>query len=500
MVALPNLSGLSLGGGGDGGGDEEERVAPLDTGTVLQYRAGGPEQRNYRTGFSQLLAEYPITVPRYDQMLDVRGNGPRNQIGQIYKGNLLELGLSAAAIHYHYTQQQWPLVGQQGPQATDDDFVRRWILVGGVHQNTPTPVLSNTTDLQVKSYPRSGPAQMMQIVSPQVGYQSPMEGVLRSANETMLISTAKAQQLAPRGIEYGMATYNEMWFINTRQAQINMWPQMRQQLFNLLEGGVGGAGPKRVPEHQHVITYLRQCLTDLVTNAQRMRPLYMYGGNAIQDVLGSKYEDLAIMARNKANPNNPAAHNRAFFFARRSNKDSFKAFGEVDCLKVAHNTPRAEVARAQAVLDAAKAANRANPSPANQQAEDSAQAYFDRADHQMQINDTAAPWFTLELQQMTNDSMCRHTDWEALNTRPPAWLNYQPTVNKMFAYLAPPYDINTNPMFGDANMTVPWPAREAGEVNGPVDAYRGMSLYQAVRAIEAARAAPGFVEPGFIGQ
>lgn len=97
---------------------------------------------------------------------------------------------------------------------------------------------------------------------------------------------------------------------------------------------------------------------------------------------------------------------------------------------------------------------------------------------------------------MNYPSMCRYTDWTTLSSRRPTWLNYQSDVDKIFAYLAPPDDINTNPLFGDASKTVPWPETEEGELNGgPLDPYRGMSLYETVRAIDATRAAPGFVEP-----
>lgn len=495
MAALPNLSGLSLGGGG---GDEEEGVAPLDTGLVVQHASGGPSPSNQKTGFSQLLAEYPLTVPQYNTLDDPRPYRKRNELAQVHKGNLLELGLAAQAMRFHYSQQQWPMtigaqqVPQPGPQNTADDFVHRWLLLHSPGPpNAPRPVLEATRHLNVFSYPAIGSPYATQLGTPEVGYEKPYEGVLRSANETMLISTKREQRLAPGGASYGMATYNEMWFINTREAQINMWPQMRQHLHSLIE-----TGPKLPPTHRRVITYLTHCLQDLVRNAQRLRPLYMYGGNAIQNVLKSNYEDLGIMAQNRANPNNLKAYKRTFLFARRKNTAEFKAFGEVDCLKVEHNTPRAELDRAQADLAAAQAANQAAGTPATQQAEAAAQDYFDRASEQMQSNPRVAPWFTLELQQMNYPSMCRYTDWTTLSSRRPTWLNYQSDVDKIFAYLAPPDDINTNPLFGDASKTVPWPETEEGELNGgPLDPYRGMSLYETVRAIDATRAAPGFVEP-----
>jgi len=486
MAALPNLSGLSLGGGGK----EEEEA--LDTGLVVQYASGGPEERNHRTGFSQMLDEYPFRVPSYTRILDARPHyGFRNQLRQFNKGNLLELGLAAEALYHHFSQLQWPTmvmqnpVPQPGPLSTDDDFVRRWLQISPTFRNAPTPVLSATTDLRVMDYPRNQPPQGTQLISVRVGYKGSFQGVLRSANETMLVSTKEEQQLAPRGNRYSMATYNELWFINTKQAQIDMWPQMKQDLYTAIDLN------KMAPTDPQILDYLKRCLRDLVANAKQKKPLYLYGGNAIQDVLQSQYVDLV-----PDDPNGvPRARNRTFFFARRGKNDAFKALGEVVSLEVEHTEPTAERERAQARADAADQNYTAVRSPATLRAKQQADAYLARVLRQLQSNDVTAPWFTLELQQLDYDQMCKHTDWQALNTQVPPNVGYQDPLDKIFAHLAPPEDINTNPMFGDASKTVPWPDVEEGEEWGPLDAYRGMSLYETIRAIEAARAAPGYSGP-----
>ena len=90
---------------------------------------------------------------------------------------------------------------------------------------------------------------------------------------------------------------------------------------------------------------------------------------------------------------------------------------------------------------------------------------MERVESQMGRNATVAPWFTLELQQMDVAGMCQHTDWTALHAQSPINIGNQNPLNMIFAYLAPPEDINTNPLFGDANMHVPWPDDEEGEVD-----------------------------------
>ena len=485
MTALPNLSKLSLGGGG--GGDEKEEAAPLHTGVVVDHQTGGPSQKDFRTAFSQILGECPVRVSDYSRIPDlVPFAGSRVRIRERHKGNVLELGLATQSLRAHFERCTWPANAPlPAPQSTDDNFVYRWLMHSVLFQNVPTSVVGATESLHTLNYPPAAPRlQGIQLGTPNVGYHLPTTGVLRSANETALMSTKKPQKLSRSGTAYSMALYNELWFLNTKQAQKDLWPQLKTDLENLV-GGTQQIGPT----DPRVLARLKQCLSDILTTAQQYKPLYLYGGNAIQSVMNSQYVDL--------DPRNPA-RKRAFFFARRSNHDEFKAFGEVVPLHVEHNEPEAERRRARDMYNAARQLAQQTPTMPNVAAEAQAKAYMERVESQMGRNATVAPWFTLELQQMDVAGMCQHTDWTALHAQSPINIGNQNPLNMIFAYLAPPEDINTNPLFGDANMHVPWPDDEEGEVDeaGTAGAsrltrFRGMSLYETIRAIERARAAAG---------
>ena len=130
----------------------------------------------------------------------------------------------------------------------------------------------------------------------------------------------------------------------------------------------------------------------------------------------------------------------------------------------------------------------------NVAAEARAKAYMERVESQMGRNATVAPWFTLELQQMDVAGMCQHTDWTALHAQSPINIGNQNPLNMIFAYLAPPEDINTNPCLGMPTCTFRGPTtRRARSTKLALPApraspARGMSLYETIRAIERARA------------
>lgn len=460
MASLPNLSGLSLGGG------KEE----LDTGVVVA-RAEDAALREHHcdTAFSQLLPDCPV------RLLGFRDGTGRVAPGNRFphKSTVLELGLSLQTLREHFLQGllhgRWPGPGL-APQPNDDDFVQRWASTFRAYSlagvNKVLQSVAGNLDTQLAGV-RPLPA-----TTPAVGYSSPMEGVMITKNEMVLMSTKKPQSLGRRGQQYSMATYNELWYLNTKKVQQANWPALKTQLQHLV--GYGRGERRLDPRHADVLNYLKRCRTDLVEKAKNEKPLYLYGGNATQDTLQNNYRDL--------DPN-VQGRRRAFLFARRSANENFLALGEVLPVLKEVNAPDAEMWRAQRQVNAALANQDGSLHSAQVLA--AARSYLTRVQAHLQESNVAFPWFTLELQQVNFAQMAAATDWQALSlAAPPSVPQSQQVADKIFAYLAPPADINTNPMFGDASMTVPWPdPEEEGEIP-PWEEFAGLSLDATIRKME----------------
>lgn len=465
MAALPNLSGLSLGGGG------KEEEGTLDTGVVVA-RADTVALREHHcdTAFSQLLPDCPVRLLGFRD-----GTGrvaTRNPFP--YKSTVLELGLSLQTLREHFVQGlRNGLWRGQGPvpQPNDDNFVQRWVRTFGAYSLAGVnKVLQSVAGNLDTNLPGVRPIQ----ATPAVGYSAPMEGVMITNNEMVLMSTKKPQSLGRRGQQYSMATYNELWYINTKKVQQAVWPALKTELQNLVGYGPGERrlDPRYAPE---VLSCLKRYRKGIVDNAMNNeKPLYLYGGNATQDTLQNNYRDL--------DPN-VQGRRRAFLFARRAATDNFLALGEVRPVLKEVNAPQDEMWRAQRQVNAALANQ--DGSLHNAQVLAAARSYLTRVQSHLQESNVAFPWFTLELQQVNFAQMAAATDWQALSlAAPPGVPQSQQVGDKIFAYLAPPADINTNPMFGDASMTVPWPdPEEEGEIP-PWEAFAGLSLDAAIRKME----------------
>lgn len=461
MAALPNLSGLSLGGGG---GKEEEEA--LDTGVVVA-RAEDARLRegDCVTAFSQLLPDCPVRLLGFRD-----GTGrvaTRNPFP--YKSTVLELGLSLQTLREHFVQGLWTGPAPV-PQPNDDNFVQRWVRTFGAYSLAGVnKVLQSVAGNLDTNLPGVRPIQ----ATPAVGYSAPMEGVMITNNEMVLMSTKKPQSLGRRGQQYSMATYNELWYINTKKVQEAVWPALKRELRNLVGYGPGELrlNPRYAPE---VLSCLKRYRKGIVDQAINEKPLYLYGGNATQDTLQNNYRDLDPDVQGRR---------RAFLFARRDPNDNFLALGEVLPVLKERNAPQDELRRAQRQVNAALANQDGSLHSAQVLA--AARSYLTRVQGHLQESNVTFPWFTLELQQVNFAQMAAATDWQALSlAAPPGVPQSQQVGDKIFAYLAPPADINLNPMFGDASMTVPWPdPEEEGEIP-PWEAFEGLSLDAAIRKIE----------------
>ena len=253
-MALPNLSALSL----RSDGQEDEAV---DTGTVyLKPDVLGPDfgiraDTETNSAFRLLVNECPLRLSRHTEANDITGEvktllrAPGNS-----KRDVLQLGVAA----YAYEEEVRLSAGmseQPTLQAVTADAAAKW--------RVPNPIYKELTD--GSTLRTQGRRQ-----TESVYLTTPMNTLIRTANELVLTSTLRDQNIG--GQIYGQARYNEFWFYNTTSAS----DSLRGALAYTLGKHLGDQGTNGLLTRAFY-DFSKEHLANVKRTSELLNPLYHYG-------------------------------------------------------------------------------------------------------------------------------------------------------------------------------------------------------------------------------